>query len=283
MQISTAGDIGLGAGHASDLNSFGGQVHVFTRSSSTRVLVLQGNVGQTANLTEWWNSSSTPLDVVTPNGSLGVGTSTPTDKLQVVGSSRFNGSVTVASAGTSSTVAWANSNLSATGIESIRSLDVFNGYLYAGRGDSAGDGDVMICDPSVAGDPSVCDNASDWSTSYNSAVANNVLSMIEYKGRLYTGSGDASGMGVIRYCNPATTGDPNKCDSGDWVTSNSTGRNRISAFAVYNGYLTAVGDNGSFNSGIIYTCNPAAAGNANECDNAADWTSVNLSSVVSGI
>jgi uncharacterized coiled-coil protein SlyX len=52
-----------------------------------KVLSVRGAAGQTANLTEWQNSAGSVLSVVTSSGSVGVGTSVPTNRLSVVDTS----------------------------------------------------------------------------------------------------------------------------------------------------------------------------------------------------
>jgi hypothetical protein len=54
--------------------------------AASRVLTVRGHSAQSANLTEWLNSAGTPLTVVNPQGNVGIGTSSPTAKLDVNGS-----------------------------------------------------------------------------------------------------------------------------------------------------------------------------------------------------
>jgi hypothetical protein len=48
-------------------------------------LMLQGASGQSGNLTQWQNSSGTILDVINSSGSVGIGVTSPSTKLQVAG------------------------------------------------------------------------------------------------------------------------------------------------------------------------------------------------------
>jgi hypothetical protein len=52
-------------------------------------LIVQGNSTQTKNLQEWRNSSGTTLSVLTPTGSVGIGTSAPVSSLSVGVNSEF--------------------------------------------------------------------------------------------------------------------------------------------------------------------------------------------------
>jgi hypothetical protein len=52
-------------------------------------LIIQGQTGQTGNLQEWRNNSGTGLSAVDANGNLGLGTTSPSQKLHVVGSIRM--------------------------------------------------------------------------------------------------------------------------------------------------------------------------------------------------
>ncbi len=134
-------------------------------------------------------TNATERLTVAYSGNVGIGISSPTAKLDINGDTKARGNVTVTAAPSKTEVAWTTSNKTTTGIESVRALASFNGYLYAGHGDSAGDGDVMICNPAGGGNATICDNAADWAMSYNSATLSQVLTMTVYKGRLVCGFG----------------------------------------------------------------------------------------------
>ena len=55
------------------------------RDASVALAFQPNTATQTANITEWRNASNTVLSAVSPNGSLGIGTGTPTAPLHVVG------------------------------------------------------------------------------------------------------------------------------------------------------------------------------------------------------
>ncbi|HWQ99311.1 MAG TPA: hypothetical protein VN397_00495 [Candidatus Methylomirabilis sp.] len=191
------------------------------------------------------------------------------------GAIESGGAIIMTTAPLVTSTGWIVANNTSTGLESIRSLQGFNNFLYAGAGDGTGDGDVFVCDPLIAGDRSICDSALDWATSTDSASASQVMSMAVYNKKLYIGQGSGAGLGVIRYCDPALTGNPAKCESGDWATATSTGYQNVRSMSIYNGFLYGAVDNNSSNQTALVICQPANAGSANDCDNTADWTSVN--------
>jgi hypothetical protein len=82
MQIGQSGRIGFG-GHANDTNDFLGQVHILSAASTTASLIVQGSTGQTADLLQWRDSASNILGVITKDGSMGLGTSTPNSFLML--------------------------------------------------------------------------------------------------------------------------------------------------------------------------------------------------------
>jgi hypothetical protein len=71
-------------------------------NSSVKPLVIQGAVSQAVNLTEWQNSSGTALAVVDKSGNFGIGTTTPTSRLQVTQGTAGVG--TVSTPGSSTTL-----------------------------------------------------------------------------------------------------------------------------------------------------------------------------------
>ncbi len=222
-------------------------------------------------------TANTERLTVAYSGNVGIGIGSPTAKLDINGDTQARGNVTVTPAPSKTEVAWTTTNKTTTDIESVRSLINFNGYLYAGQGDGAGDGDIQVCNPAGGGDTTLCDNAADWSASYSTASYSQVLTMIVYKGRLYAGLGDGAGLGDVLVCDPVTTGDASVCDTGDWSDAAfPAGPDRITQFMQHNGYLYAANDTGTSGSASVAMCNPAGGGTATACDNAADWTNVTL-------
>lgn len=146
--------------------------------------------------------------------------------------------------------------------EGVYSLVEFNGYLYAGMGNTNNvDGDILVF------------NGSSWSTSFNSSY-DRVLSLAVYNGRLYAGMGyNSGGEGDIYVCDPGSDG---VCDAGDWTVSYDEGGGttyeNCNSLAVYNGYLYAGFGYTQIDpiyDGDIKYCNPGADG---VCNN-ADWYS----------
>lgn len=62
------------------------KLHIDTENAGYVPLKVSGFLSQTANLTQWLNSAKTVMSVVTANGSIGIGTSTPASTLDVNGS-----------------------------------------------------------------------------------------------------------------------------------------------------------------------------------------------------
>lgn len=216
-------------------------------------------------------SASTEAMRITSSGYVGIGTSSPSSKLTV------NGRVTIQNAEQRDYQSWVTSAYPSTGIENVWSMAEFNGYLYAGQGDTAGDGDIKICDPSVAGDSLKCDNALDWSNSYLTATYSRVNSLVVYRGRLYAAMGLGAGLGDVAVCNPALTGDSLKCDTGDWSdTAFPAGPTAVKQLMVYDGLLYAANYTGAAGSAAVAVCTPENGGSASVCDVAADWNNITI-------
>jgi len=215
---------------------------------------------------EFTNVSTTNF-IVTGNVNLGSASGT------VVLQSDFNIESSAATTG----IPWSNTNATSTNIESVRSLTVFNDYLYAGQGDGAGDGDIIMCDPTIGGNLDICDLAEEWSSSYDSASANRVNTLLSYKGRLYAGEGNGPGLGQVRYCRPELTGNAAICESGDWASASFTaGPYRVSQLISMHNVLYAANDDGVTGNAAVAVCNPDNAGVSTDCDNSADWTNIIL-------
>ena len=251
-----------------------------------------------------------PSLLVRDQGNVGIGTTSPQDKLEVAGSIRITDTSQAVSAWALSRDG-ANERIGAMAVyngylyagqgnsagngdifyfdggswntsrdggeEYILSLAVYNGKLYAGQGTGGGDADIFVCNPATAGNAAICDDASDWTTAYDgSATYELVITMAVYNGKLYAGLGQsAGGDGDVIVCNPATAGDATTCDNAsDWTTSfdegGGTTYEEASALAVHDGVLYLGLGNGASDGDIRY-CDPANAGDTTTCDNAADW------------
>lgn len=62
-------------------------IRVSAQAATDKPLVVVAHSAQTANLTEWQNSGGTALSAIDANGNLGLGTSTPSNRLSVVNTS----------------------------------------------------------------------------------------------------------------------------------------------------------------------------------------------------
>jgi hypothetical protein len=130
--------------------------------------------------------------------------------------------------------------------ESIRSLAVFNGALYAGQGDGAGDGDLYVYD-SMGWDSD--GNAGNGTTAIRDfgATIERVSSLAAdaASNRLYAGLGATQGDAEVWQCNPATSGDASLCESADWTSLSPATLDpgnvieEVTALTVFNGTVYA--------------------------------------------
>lgn len=287
----------LSSGGSLELASLGGSSYsplatldVRANSLSTPVASFSGSTGKAtltvdqSDIGDIFTASKSGATkfVINNAGNVGIGTSTPTAMLHVAGNALFKNTSdsTTAfqiqnAAGSSlltadtinknliigersqSASAWAQSYNGAK--TEFDAMAVYNGYLYAGQGNATGDGDILVFD------------GTSWSTSLD-GTQEDINSFAVFNGKLYAGQGETGGDGDIFVCNPATAGNANICDNAsDWTTAYNGAQEGINALAVYNGKLYA-GQSTDTGDGDVLVCNPATAGNANDCDNASDWT-----------
>ncbi|MDL2342454.1 MAG: right-handed parallel beta-helix repeat-containing protein, partial [Patescibacteria group bacterium] len=83
--VTDVGNIGIGSTNP------GARLQLNARSASSIGQIIQGTSAQTADLLQLQNSAGTVLSTFTGDGSLGVGVSAPTARLQVAGGSIFQG------------------------------------------------------------------------------------------------------------------------------------------------------------------------------------------------
>ncbi|MCM2303178.1 MAG: right-handed parallel beta-helix repeat-containing protein [Elusimicrobia bacterium] len=157
--------------------------------------------------------------------------------------------------------AFASSVSAQTIFYGFESLAVFRGRLYAGQGTNAGEGDILVCDPAVTGEPGDCESG-DWSssrpTAYYSAHAMQV-----FNDRLYAAYGGWGGSGY---------GDIEVFDGASWTMSHDGPDDRVVALAAYGGKLYAGRTNGwNIGGGDVIVCDPAFTGAAAVCDS-GDWS-----------
>lgn len=165
------------------------------------------------------------------------------------------------------TPTWTNSYNGAQ--EEIFELAPFNGLLYAGQGRSSGDGDVLVCDPTISGSANLCESG-DWAISYN-GTQESIESLATFNGRLYFGQGIGNGDGDIYICNPANAGSLDRCDNAaDWTLSRNGATDIVRSMIVFNDTLYA-GFGNDAGEGDIYLCNPTTTGNASTCES-GDWS-----------
>jgi hypothetical protein len=177
--------------------------------------------------------------------------------------------------------------------DSVRSMAVYNGNLYAGMGDNTdGDGDVYVYNPgggtwdnihdngapydqvdsmavysgklyvgygdSAAGDGDVesYDVTTDtWTTVFDSSTYESVRSMAVYNNYLYLGLGNGDGHGDVKRCTVTTTIFCNT--TTDWVTvlDHGTGTfEEVPAMAVYNGKLYIGLGNTAGTDAVVKNC-----------------------------
>jgi len=125
---------------------------------------------------------------------------------------------------------WADGNMALSfdgAQEYVHSLAVYNGKLYAGQGNSYGDGNVYVFDGNV------------WRLSFN-GTQESILALAVYNGRLYAGQGSGTGDADIYVF-----------DGNTWSLSFDGARQAINSLAVYNGKLYA-GQGSSTGDGDIY-------------------------------
>ncbi|MBN1915368.1 hypothetical protein JW796_00005, partial [Candidatus Dojkabacteria bacterium] len=126
-------------------------------------------------------------------------------------------------------------------VNGIRSILSFKDRMYIGlSGTTAGDGDVVMCNPAGGGDGNVCDNGGDFSMSWNGSQES-VESLATEGNRVYAGQGTGGGDSDIYECNPAISGVSTVCESGDWGASPvyNGSLNRVAGMSWYRGKLYA--------------------------------------------
>ena len=98
LQIKASGSTFLQLAHPSGTSphSLSGGLTLTSGATTSKPLVVRGiSSSQSANLQEWQNSDTTVLAAITPDGNLGINTSTPTQKLDVNGNARILGDLNV--------------------------------------------------------------------------------------------------------------------------------------------------------------------------------------------
>lgn len=160
-----------------------------------------------------------------------------------------------------------------TTYEAAVALGVFNSKLYIGLGSSDNDADIIMCSPAGGGNASNCDNAADFTQVYSETGSRNtILSMLAFNSHFYIGTGGGGSEGDIIMCDPVNAGVATDCDNAaDFELVQNTSYDVVYDFAIYNSKLYAA-MGGIAGEGDVYVCDPTAAGDTAECDNASDWS-----------
>lgn len=169
--------------------------------------------------------------------------------------------------------------------ETYLSFAELNGVLYATVGGQWGSGrnlaEIQYCSPATAGDPTLCDTPSDWSTALTGPY-NSFKTLVNVDGDLFAGAEGHNGDGDIWLCTPTVAGDPASCDvAGDWsLLLDATINNYVLDFETFNGRIYATtGDEFGLSSEILM-CDPSLAADPLRCDNPSEWSSVYQSNLL---
>ena len=128
-----------------------------------------------------WNTNYEQIEsLIAYNGKLYAGLGNSTGDAEVW---EYNGSTWVQSGGDSLNGSWLDGQY-----EQAKSLSVYNGRLYAGLGNSAGDGEVWELDGSTWSRVGGSGTNSSWAVN----TIETVRSLGVYKGKLYAGLGDTA-------------------------------------------------------------------------------------------
>ena len=154
-------------------------------------------------------------------------------------------------------------------LDAVLDLAVYQGKLYAGLGDDIGEGDIIVCNPAGSGaDATICDDASEWATAYDSSDYAAVHGLDVFNGRLYASTWGANiGEGDVLM---GTQGADNTCETNEWSTTLNTAEYHYALdLQVVQGKLY-VGMGVAAGNGDVYVCDPTISGSAADC-NASDW------------
>lgn len=255
LRLTYGDSDGAASNYADFLMSSSGDL---TISPSGNGMYFQNGVDAVAGIQFLDADGGTPiLNIDTTNENVGIGSGAPTAKLTVAQSGTANivefldgtdqvlhiedgGNIIVGSKPDAPVPVGSWSTGYDGSQEGVYSSAEFNGYLYIGTGSylTGGEGDVYMCDPTLGGDITQCDNIADWILSFN-GTQEYILSLVSYNGMLYAGQGIGTGDGDVYVCNPLTTGNANTCETGDWSLSYNGTQEGIYSLAEYNEILYA--------------------------------------------
>jgi len=134
LSISSTGLIGINS------TSPAAQLQITANAAGTIGCIIKAAASQTADLTQWQNSSGTVLSVVTAAGNVGIGTTNPSQKLSVSGGSIIvtgGGSMLVDTNGTSLMVGTGSNTSASIGVSGSRAFFGYDGVNAVVQGVAA--------------------------------------------------------------------------------------------------------------------------------------------------
>jgi hypothetical protein len=83
LRVTSAGNVGIGTTTANNRLSVSGDMFIQASSTGQNSQTIRALSGQTGNLFQWQNSGGTVLGAINASGNLGVGTTTPSSKVDI--------------------------------------------------------------------------------------------------------------------------------------------------------------------------------------------------------
>ncbi len=173
------------------------------------------------------------------NKRLGIGTTSPSEKLTVMGNVLVGSQAsTTATWTTRSTAVGQIRSAGTTGIGSTTVMTVFNGSLYAGTASSSGAAEIYRFDSGTSNWTKVSQATAGTIASGGTAAITSIASMIVYNGQLYIGTGKTGAAEVYRYGGGTTWSLISSSTAGAiGGTATTTAIDAVSAMTVNGGFL----------------------------------------------